>query len=252
MLTLVLGAGANAQDVAYTGGSNPEHAKPGEVWCLMTTPPTFKTVSEQYECKPASCRFEVTPAVYEMQSEQVLCRKESTRCYPVAAVYKTESYQVEKCASRTEWQKVDCDSVKVSGDVKEEKDRCVALVTIPASYETRSRQVCVTPASTRSEVIPAQYKTVEKRVRTCEESKRRIEIPAQFATRTKEVCTGNGSKFWRLSDCPAPIGVPNCNKCNEKKEKTPCNTGCADHAKRDEIVYDSNYNETATARISRR
>ena len=50
------GAGANAQDVAYTGGSNPEHAKPGEVWCLMTTPPTFKTVSEQYECKPASCR----------------------------------------------------------------------------------------------------------------------------------------------------------------------------------------------------
>src|SRR4051794_32978435 len=56
-------------EVAYTGGAYPEHAKPGEVWCLVTTPATFKTVSEEYTCQPASCRFEKIPAVYVMESE---------------------------------------------------------------------------------------------------------------------------------------------------------------------------------------
>ena len=213
-MALIAGAAGATDDVAYTGGAYPEHAKPGEVWCLVTTPAQFKTVSEEYMCQPATCRFEKIPAVYKTETEQVICQKESTRCYSIPAVYKTESYQVEKCASRTEWQNVNCDGV--STDAKEQKGRCVALVTIPASFETRSKQVCVTPASTRSEVIPAVYKTVEKRVCSCEESQRRIEIPAVYATRNKQVCVGNEQKVWRLSSCPAPIGVASCNKCEEK------------------------------------
>src|SRR5207302_709599 len=124
-LALVAGARAGAtEDVAYTGGAYPEHAKPGEVWCLITTPPQFKTVSEQYECQPASCRFEKIPAVYKTETEQVVCQKESTRCIDIPAVFKTESFQVEKCPSRTEWQKVDCDSVNVSVEAKEQKGKC--------------------------------------------------------------------------------------------------------------------------------
>jgi hypothetical protein len=233
VLSAVVGA---TDDVAYTGGSNPEHAKPGEVWCLVTTAPQYKTVTERYECKPASCRFEVIPAVYEMQSEQVCVRKESKRCIAIPAVYRTETYNVEKCPARTEWQKVDCDATNVTASADESKGRCVALVAIPATFETRSRQICVSPASTRSEVIAAEFKNVEKRVRTCEESKRRIDVPAEFATRTKEVCTDNGKKVWRLSSCPAPIGVPNCNKCEEKTKCSPCEKNRSASA---EVSYDS-------------
>jgi len=336
-LALVAGARAGAtEDIAYTGGAYPEHAKPGEVWCLITTPPQFKTVSEEYMCQPASCRFEKIPAVYkteteqvvcqkerkrcidipavyetvceqvcskpegrrcikipaeyETRTEQVICRPESTRCINIPAVFKTESYEVEKCASRTEWQNVKCDNVNVSVDGKEQKGKCVALVVIPATFETLCKQVCVTPCSTRTEVIPAEYKTiekrvcvkpcsetfevipaefksvdkrvcvkpcsqtfevipavyktVEKRVCTCEESQRRIEIPAVYATRTKEVCVGNESKVWRLSSCPAPIGVASCNKCEVKEEK--CNTCC--DAEQTVFMY-GGYNDGETQHI---
>ena len=200
-LALVGGAHASTAEIAYTGGDYPDGAKPGEVWCLITTPPQFKTVSEEFLCQPASCRFEKIPAVYEMQSEQVCCKKESTRCIDIPAVYKTESYEVQKCACRTEWQKVDCDNVNVSADTKEQKGVCMTLVRVPATFETRCRQVCVTPASTRTEVVPAQFKTIEKRVCTCEKSERRIEIPARYETRTKEVCVAPNRKVWRLTSC---------------------------------------------------
>jgi hypothetical protein len=118
----------------------------------------------------------------------------------------------------------------------------VALVTIPATFETHCKQVCVTPASTRTEVIPAVYKTVEKRVCSCEESQRRIEIPAVYATRTKQVCVGNEQKFWRLSSCPAPIGVASCNKCDAKEEK--CNT-CAEAT----VYMYGGYNDGETQNI---
>src|SRR5437868_10946695 len=168
-------AGA-AGDIAYNGGDHPEHASAGEVWCLITTPPQFKTVSEEYMCQPASHKCERIPAVYEMQSEQVCCKKEGTRCIDVPAVYKSESYQVEKCGCRTEWQKSDCDKVNMSAD--EQKSNCMVLVKIPATFETRCRQICVTPATTQTEVIPAKFKTIEKRVCVSAESERRIDFPA--------------------------------------------------------------------------
>jgi hypothetical protein len=263
-LALVFVGGARAaDDVAYTGGAHPEHAKPGEVWCLITTPPQFKTVSEEVMCAPASCRFEKIPAVYEMQSEQVCSRKESTRCIDIPAVYKSESYEVQKCASRTEWQTVDCDNVNVSVAAKEQKGKCVALVTIPATFETLCRQVCVTPASTRTEVIPAEFKTVEKRVCTSEESQRRIEVPARYETRTKEVCVSNEQKVWRLSSCSAPAGVASCGKCEQPKTRcnscdqpkakchtcNTCNTGCGETVV---LMYDNNYNDGLTSHINGR
>lgn len=235
------------EDVPYNGGSHPEHAQPGEVWCLITTPPQYKTVSEEVLCKPASCTYETIPAVYKTVCEQVCCKKESTRCIPVPAVYKTETYEVQKCPSRTEWQSVDCDNINVSVDAKEQKGKCVALVTIPAVFETRTREVCVTPASTRTEVIPAEYKTVEKRVCETPESKRRIDIPAVYETRTKEVCVGPERKVWRLTACKAPEGVANCNTCEEKKEKcNPCNTCCEEPT---EYMYDGDYRDGVTQRL---
>ncbi|HEY3320470.1 MAG TPA: hypothetical protein VGP72_08390 [Planctomycetota bacterium] len=201
----------------------PSIAKPGEVWCVVTTPARFESVCEQVMVEKASCRYETIPAVYENQCETVCCREESKRCHDVPAVYKTETYSVQKCAERTEWKKVDCCNADLSGG--EHKGDCYGLVTIPAKFETCSRQVLVTPASKWWETIPAEYKTVEKRVCVSPESKRRIDIPARYETRTKQVCVDPGHKVWRLTTCSVPT-ASDCG-CAEKPACKTCLDPCS-------------------------
>jgi len=203
-LVFVGGKWVHSQDVPYNGESRPTHAQPGEVWCLVTLAPDYRTVTEQVMCQPASCTYETIPAKYETRSKQVMCKKESKRCINIPAEYADECYEVLKCPARTEWQRVNCDA-NVTLNQCEEKGACYGLVTIPTVYETKTRRVCVKPASATYEVIPAEYKTVEEEYCVQAKSKRRIEIPARYETRSKQICVSSGVKVWRLTSCTTSV-----------------------------------------------
>ena len=204
----------------YTGGGDkPSFAKVGEVWCLVTLPPMFETVSEQVLAAPESSTCETIPAVYETISEKVLVSPARETCIKTPATYRTEEYTVTKCPARTEWREINCASVNVNAD--EQKGNCYGLVTIPEITETRCRQVLVTPTSFHYETIPAEYKTCEKTICVKAEARHETIIPARYETRTKEVCVSSGQQVWRLSDCSAP--AIECSSCAEKKSCNSCN-----------------------------
>lgn len=58
----------------------------------------------------------------------------------------------------------------------------MCLVEIPAEYQTVSKRVLATPATTREEEIPAVYKTVRKRVMVKPPTTRTVEVPAEYET----------------------------------------------------------------------
>jgi hypothetical protein len=151
-------------------------------------PATFKTESYQALVSGESCRTEKIPAVYEDRSETVMVRKASQRRISVPAVHQTESYQVCSSPARNEWKKTDCEGKSAGGDLKMVSGECWCLVTIPAVFETRTRDVCVSKESCVMETIPAEFKTVCKKVCVKPEGNIKIAVPAVYETRTREVC----------------------------------------------------------------
>jgi len=211
----------------YKGsGDRPTHAKPGEVWCLVTLPPVYKTVSEQVCVEPASFRCETIPAEYETVSEKVCVCPAKERCINTPAEYTTETYTVTVCSARTELREIECAEVNLASG--ETKGKCFGLVTIPAVTKECSRQVLVTPASTRYEAIPAEFKTVEKTICVKPEMKHQIDIPARYETRTSEVCVSCGEKVWRLTSCGVPEVSADCSTCKVRVSDncSPCKARC--------------------------
>src|SRR5579862_9219979 len=125
LCTAALAAGScfAVDEIEYREGSRPP-AAPGEVWCLVTLPAQYKTVSERCMVAPASCRYETIPAEYETRTERVCSKPECKRAIEVPAEYTTETYQecVKKASCRKE--------------------------CIPAAYEDREERVCTCEART--------------------------------------------------------------------------------------------------------
>jgi hypothetical protein len=140
---------------------------------------------------------EKIPAVYEMREERVCVEKERKVSHKIPATFRTEEYQVCSSPARTEWRKTDCNAQNVNFDdktMKMEKNECWCLVTIPASFETRTRQVCVEKEKCVEECIPARFETREKKVCVQKETCREVKIPAVFETRTRKVCVRKESE----------------------------------------------------------
>ena len=147
---------------------------------LEVIPATYKTVTERVLVKPASTRLQTVPAVYKTETERVLVKPAHTvwkrgtgRSVRGASGFGGASEQ----AARFEGKKIVATRVEDTGEV-------MCLVEIPAEYRTVSKQVLVTPPTTREVEVPAQYKTVTRRVMATPPSTREIKIPAQYKTVT--------------------------------------------------------------------
>ncbi len=108
-------------------GPLPADALPGQTWCCEAIPQA------------------------PLPPQRVCVCEESVKRTLVPAEYETVIDQLEVAPARTEWKKVDCASG--SGE-------CWSLVTIPAVYETRTRQRLVREAYEKCEYVPAQYENV--------------------------------------------------------------------------------------------
>jgi len=91
------------------------------VFCLVKTPPVFKTVSTEYAAKPACVREINIPAEYSTVRRQVVKAPAQTRRIPIPAEFQTVE-RITVCESgRMAWQRVVCDSQLAPGKVSEIK-----------------------------------------------------------------------------------------------------------------------------------
>lgn len=192
-------------------GPFPPEAKPGEAWCCVFVPPVYDTVKEKVCTCPESCRKEWVPPVTEQRKKQV-CVKEACShevCEP--AQYDTQTECVEVCPARTEWQRVCCSPEQLAAG--EQQGDCWALVTIPAQYEQRCKQVCVKEATSHTETTPPVYETVEECVEVSCGYWKDIPVPAQYEEREKQVCKSDGRWEWRRNthcEIPKPVDCSPC------------------------------------------
>lgn len=176
-----------------TGYTAPPQNAPVGCYEQHTVPAQYRTVNVRQLVSPATTRVQVVPARYGYQTrtvlavperretitspaqyrtvhERVLVRPESTSVQTIPAQYRTEHASQLVSPARTEWQEK---HVPGRGPI-------MCRVEIPAQYTSVSRQVLVSPASSRTIVHPAQYQTVARQVLVSPAQSRMIVHPAQY------------------------------------------------------------------------
>jgi hypothetical protein len=199
-------------------GAFPAEAKPGEAWCCVYIPPEYKTETYQVCCRPESCTEECVPAVMGTRPKQVCTSPCSQRCETIPAEYATQEECIEVCPARTEWQKVECPQ---GG---EQREGCYALVTIPPTFEKRTKTICTKEASTRTIDIPAVYETVMETYEVSPAYTKKIPVPAEYKTESKQICVREGQWVWKKNEtCAVPMpAMPNpANPCGANTGMTP-------------------------------
>lgn len=236
-------APAPAQDDALF----PPDGKPGECWVrvlvpapvetitekvltkqesfeLLEIPAEMETVEERVLIRAAGVRQEIIPATYKEVEHRVLVAPAYTRKVPVPAVYETVSEKVMTKPARSYWKKGTGPYQRIDGETGE----IMCYVTEPAEYETVTRTVLKTPATTRDESVaavyetvkrtiidqpavvktidvPAEYKTVPvQKVKTPARVERRV-IPAEYGTVTRQVARGQSRLEWRRILCSTNV-----------------------------------------------
>lgn len=166
--------GAEAPDeVPFKEGDGPPSANPGEMWCLVVRPATYKTVTEQVLIQPATFFLEMVPAKFETKEETIQVAPETKRACVVPAKFKCEKFQQI---------------------VREE---CVSYEIIPAEYNTVEEQVVVRAAGETLSVSPATYKTVSEQI-----------LVAPARRYWKKVSSGKVDKRDENGDCYCMCEVP--------------------------------------------
>jgi hypothetical protein len=191
---------------------------------LIEVPAVLSTVEERVMVRGASERQEIIPATYKEVEERVLKSPAYTRQIPVAAVYETRTERVLVKPERSYWKKGSGSLQKIDGETGE----IMCYVTDPAVYDTVTRNVLVSAATTREEQVPAVYETVKRtvvdqpaQVKTIQipaeykmvkvqkvTSPARVEkkvIPAEYGTVTRQVAAGKSHMEWRRILCATNV-----------------------------------------------
>jgi hypothetical protein len=169
------------------------------------TPATFKTVTERIEIKPASKRMESVPAVFETITERVLIAeahqewKRGRAWIGVALdVRPVKGFVIGADNRASDGNRVDipaaADDSKalletriLTGDNTNLDDDVLCLVEVPAQYQTITRQVLVTPATTREVDVPAEFATITRRIVEREAGSQEVAIAQKTQTVTRQV-----------------------------------------------------------------
>ncbi len=172
---------------------------------IEVIPAKYGPLEKSVLVKEAATKLEVVPAVYEEVQETVMVKPASKEIVEVPAQYETVTETVLDKAAHTVWKRGtgigagSGDAVGFGGaaalltrfgDQKildtrvDDTGEVMCLVEVPASYRTITKQVLVSPATTREVEIPAEYKTVTKRVLKHPATTREVTIPAEYKTIT--------------------------------------------------------------------
>lgn len=218
---------------------------------LEVTPATYKTVTEKVEIKAAGKRLESVPAVYENVTEQVKVAdsyKEWKRGrawigkaidvrplkgFVVNTDGKAQDGNLVDIAAVANNSKGRLETRAVTGDNTNLDDDVLCLVEVPAQYQTLTRQVLKTPASTREISVPAEYTTVTRSVVDREATTKEVLIPAQYQTVTRQIIDVEKLKVqgYKFNDSGDIIAMPNGDRVLRAAGLDKANANTANMAK---------------------
>ena len=154
--------------------------------------------------KEASEKITIVPAEFETVREQIEIKQASTEVVDVPAVYRTETESVLVEPARNVWSH--CGLVERSDNTAGE---IMCLNRQPERYETLTKTVLDTPATTKTINIPAVYQSVEVQRLVKPASEVREEIPAEYDTITRRVRVEEPTFFWLAKDAaPDSDAIP--------------------------------------------
>lgn len=181
--------------------STPTGAKPGRCYARITVPGEFLTVTDKMLTKQAGTKVEVIPARYETVSEQVMIERGSVQIKAIPAKYRTVTErvmieparkylvhvpaqfevtleQVMVTPATTTWKK----GTGPLQRVDESTGEILCLVETPAQYQTVSKRVLKSAATTREVESPPTYETIERREIVTPAKTVMVDIPAKYKT----------------------------------------------------------------------
>lgn len=172
---------------------------------LVTTPATYKTVSERVLVKEASKRLVEVPAEFETVTERVkvsdsyrewkrgrawvgqAIQTRPLRGFVIGADGRVDGERVEVAAAAIPKSRgggvVDTRIVQANNSNLDDDVMC--LVEVPEQYQTITRRVLKSSATTREVEVPAEYTTITRQVLDKEAGVSEVEVPAQYQTVTR-------------------------------------------------------------------
>lgn len=171
-----------AGDVPFEEGKEPPPCKPGEGWCLVTIPATYKIVTRQQEVQAATSFAQSVPARYETRTEQIQVAPEKLVSSAKPPTFKTETIRVMVRPEHKIFEVVPAEFEWVEEQVECHETYKTISIT-PASYKYVTEQVLVSPAM-------SYWKKEDGKDCFC-----LCEKPAKFVTFSKEVLDQEEAQF---------------------------------------------------------
>lgn len=179
-----------------------DEVEPGSCYLEYWSEPTYRTELQRVLVKERGTTIEVTPAVYETVQERIVVKEASTEIVDVPAVFRTEEQSVLVEPARSVW-KPGRGPVERIDDTTGE---ILCLVEIPARYETVTRTVLESAASSRTVTVPAVYETVEVEKLVSPASERRVESEPEYTTVETRRRASDATFAWALEGAEPPTG----------------------------------------------
>ncbi len=152
----------------------------------------YETEVERVMVKPATESISIIPAQYETVEEQIVVKEASSEVVDVPAVYRTQTESVLVEPARSVW-KENCGVIE---RVDNATGEVLCLVEVPAKYETLTKTVLDTSATTKTVSVPAVYKTVKVQKLVSPAAEKRDSVPAQYTTVNRRVKVSEPTFFW--------------------------------------------------------
>lgn len=188
----IIPASPDAIEHIARSGVDTDAVEPGGCFIEYFKDAQYKVEKVRVMTKPASEEIEILPAEYETTEERIIVKQASSEVVDVPAIYRTQTESVLVEPARSVW-KDDCGVIE---RVDNATGEVMCLVEVPARYETLTKTVLDTAATTKTINVPAVYKTikVERLVKPASETRK--EIPAEFTTVDKQVKVSEPVFFW--------------------------------------------------------
>jgi len=187
--------GPDALEQIARSGVDLESVATGSCFTEYYIEAQYETQITQVLVREAGESITIVPAVFETVTEDIEVKAATTQVVDVPAVYRAETESVLVEPSRNVWQS--CGLVERSDSTAGE---VMCLVNVPERFETLTKTVLDTPATTKTVTIPAVTKTIEVQ-RLVEPAKEmREELPAEYKTVSKRVKTADATFFWLAKD----------------------------------------------------
>lgn len=169
----------------------------GEIMCLVDVPATYKSISKRVLKSPGRTQEMEIPAEYKTLKVKELVSEAREERIEIPAKFGTVDITEQVAAAEFVWHEVH-DSSQPSHTRTGAK---ICLTETPAQFKTVTRQVVVSPASTRKIEIPAEYETVRVNKLVTQASEVRSEIPEKYQTVTLQQVASDGHMEWRSVLC---------------------------------------------------